>query len=117
MTLWGLGVFIAASTVRNILLRPRPPRLSPEPAACKGEAKPRQIVARYPNHVWSVDRTRVWRWRIWPTWTLVAVACPVEGPNAGWIVDALASAFLRHKWPKHIITDQEVRRITAGLIA
>ena len=116
MTLWGLGVFIAASTVRNILLRPRPPEWSPEPAARKGEAKPRQIVARYPNHVWSVDRTKAWRWGIWPTWTLVAVdhfsrmvtlACPLEGPNAGWIVDALESAFLRHGAPKHIITDQE----------
>ena len=117
MTLWGLGVFVAASTARNILLRPRPRRWSPQPAAAgKGDAKPRQIVARYPNHVWSVDRTRVWRWRIWPTWTLVAVdqfsrmvtaVCPLEGPNAGWVVEALESAFLRCGSPKHIITDQE----------
>jgi transposase len=59
--LWLLGVFVAASTVRNVLLRPRPKRT---PAAAKAGAvqeKPRQIVARYPNHVWSVDRTRVWR--------------------------------------------------------
>ena len=117
MTLWALGVFVAASTVRNILLRPRPNGLAPQSAtADKGEATPRQIVARYPNHVWSVDRTRVWRWHIWPTWTLVAVdhfsrmvtaVCPLEGPNAGWVVGALEEAFLRHGPPEHAITDQE----------
>jgi len=99
MTLWGLGVFVAASTVRNILLRPRPRRSSPEVAAAEGlKASSRQIVARYPNHVWSVDRTRVWSWGLWPTWVLVAVdhfsravvvASSLEGPNAGWVVEAL----------------------------
>jgi transposase InsO family protein len=116
MVVWGLGVFVAASTVRNILLGPRPPRSSAEPTAAKQKAQPRQIVARYPNHVWSVDRTRVWRWRIWPTWTLVAIdhfsrrvvaCCPLEGPNAGWVVEVLEIAFLRHGAPKHIISDQE----------
>jgi len=116
MTLWGSGVFVAASTVRNILLRPRPETSAPAPAQAKEPVKPRQIIARYPNHVWSVDRTRVWRWHLWPTWTLVAVdhfsrmvtgVCPVEGPNAGWVVDALEAAFLLHGPPKHIITDQE----------
>ena len=58
-----LGTFLAASTVRNILHRPRPrPEGTPTAAAGKPEEKePRQIVAHYPNHVWSVDRTRVWR--------------------------------------------------------
>jgi len=37
----------------------------------------------------------------------VTVVCPLEGPNAGWIVAALESAFLRYGPPKHIITDQE----------
>ncbi len=73
-------------------------------------------MARYANHVWSVDRTRVWRWRIWPTWVLVAIdhfsrkivaCCPLEGPNAGWVVEAVEEAFLRHGPPKHTITDQE----------
>ncbi len=116
MAAWGLGVFVAASTVRNILLRPRPPQSSPEPAAVKQEAKPRQIVARYPNHVWSVDRTRVWRWHVWPSWVLVAIdhfsrkvvaVCPLEGPNARWVVEVLEDAFLRHGSPRHIISDQE----------
>jgi transposase InsO family protein len=118
MVLWGLGVFVAASTVRNILLRPRPrPEGTPVTAAVKPDKKkPRQIVARYPNHVWSVDRTRVWRWHVWPSWVLVAIdhfsrkvvaSCPLEGPNAGWVVEALEEAFLRHGPPKHIISDQE----------
>jgi len=117
MTVWGLRVFIAASTVRNILQRARPTRASAHVAVVeKAKENPRQIVARYPNHVWSVDRTRVYRWRIWPTWTLVAVdhysrmvttACALGGPNGNWIVDTLESAFLRHGPPKHIITDQE----------
>jgi len=118
LVLGTLGIFLAASTVRNILLRPRPrPEGTPAAAAGKPEEKrPRQIIARYPNHVWSVDRTRVWRWRIWPTWVLVAIDhfsckvianCPLEGPNAGWVVEALEEAFLRHGAPKHIISDQE----------
>ena len=117
MTLWGLGVFVAASTVRDMLRRPRPKGSAPQAArAHAAESKPRQIVARYPNHVWSLDRTRVWRWRIWPTWVLVAIdhysrmataACALEGPNARWVINALASAFRRHRTPRHLITDQE----------
>ncbi len=118
MVLGTLGVFLAASTVRNILLRPKPRREgAPAVAAGRPEGKqPRQIVARYPNHVWSVDRTRVWRWRVWPTWVLVAIdhfsrkvvaCCPLEGPNAGWVVDAMEEAFRRHGPPKHIISDRE----------
>ncbi len=118
LVLGTLGIFLAASTVRNILLRPRP-RLEGAPAAAAGkpeQSKPRQIVARYPSHVWSMDRTRVWRWRIWPTWVLVAIdhfsrrvlaCCALEGPNAGGVMDALEDAFLRYGPPKHIITDQE----------
>ncbi len=71
--LWLLEVFVAASTVRNVLLRPKP---KAAPAGAKANAvpaRPRQIVARYSNHVWSVDRTRVLRWGLWPTWVLVAI--------------------------------------------
>ncbi len=118
LVLGTLGIFLAASTVRNILLRPKPrPAATPAAAAGKPEKKlPRQIVARCPNHVWSVDRTRVWRWGVWPTWVLMAIdhfsrkvvaCCPLEGPNAGWVVEMLGEAFRRHGAPKHIITDQE----------
>jgi putative transposase len=118
LVLGTLGIFLAASMVRNILLRGRP-RSAGAPATAAGkpeESKPRQIIAGYPNHVWSADRTRVWRWGVWPTWALVAidhfsrkiVACsPLEGPNAGWVVEALATAFRHHGPPKHIVTDQE----------
>ena len=114
--LWLLGVFVGASTVRNILLQPKPKNA---PAAAKAQAAPtapRQIVARYPNHVWSVDRTRVLRWGIWPTWVLVAIdhfsrkvvaCCPLEGPNAGWVVGAMEEAFLQYGAPRHLISDQE----------
>jgi putative transposase len=116
MTLWVLGVFISATTVRDILLRPRPEASSPAPAQAKEAGKPRQIIARYPNHVWSVDRTRVWRWGVWPTWVLAAIdhfsravmaIAPLEAPNAGWVVEVLEGAFLRHGPPKHLVSDQE----------
>jgi len=62
------------------------------------------------------DRTRVWRWSVWPTWVLVAidhfsrkvVACfPLEGPNTGWVVGAMEGAFAQHGAPRHLISDQE----------
>jgi transposase InsO family protein len=113
--LWLLGVFVAASTVRNVLVRTRPTGTPAAPAAKPAPAAPRQVVASYPNHVWSVDRTVVLRWGLWPTWVLVAIdhfsrrivaCCALDGPNAGWVVDALEEAFARHGSPKHIITDQ-----------
>jgi putative transposase len=114
--LWLLGVFVAASTVRNVLLQPRPGKAPVAAKAQEAPAAPREIVARYPNHVWSVDRTRVLRWGLWPTWVLVAIdhfsravmaVVPLEGPNAGWVVEALEEAFLRQGPPKHLISDQE----------
>ena len=51
MTVWALGVFISATTVRDILLRPKPDASSPAPAQAERPAKPREIVSRYPNHV------------------------------------------------------------------
>ena len=65
--LWLLGVFVGASTVRNILLQPKPKNAPAAAKAQEAPAKPREIVARYPNHVWSVDRTRVLGWGLWPT--------------------------------------------------
>jgi len=126
--LWLLGVFVAASTVRNVLLQPKPRNAPAAAKAQEAPATPREIVARYPNHVWNVDRTRVWRWRIWPTWVLVAIdhfsrkvvaSCPLEGPNAGWVVEALEDAFLQHGAPRHIISDQEgifVSEVFAALL-
>jgi len=58
-----LDIFLSASTVRNILQRPRPRHTPTTPAATteKTEEKPeaRSIPAWYPNHVWSIDTTMV----------------------------------------------------------
>ena len=114
-----LGVFLSASTVRNILQRPKPRNTPTTPAATteKTAEKPeaRSIPAWYPNHVWSVDTTKVRCWGLWTIQVLVAIdhfsrkvvcAFPLEGPNAGWIIEALELAMRKHGGPKHIISDQ-----------
>jgi len=58
----------------------------------------------------------VLRWGLWPTWVLVAIdhfsravmaVVPLEGPNAGWVVEAIEEAFVQHGAPRHLISDQE----------
>ncbi len=114
-----LEVFLAASTVRNILGRPQP--AGPASPICRRAMDPeeqsnRSILAWYPNHVWSVDRTIVYRWRFWPTHVLLAIdhfsrkivcVAPLEGPNTGWCIEALEQVFRELGAPKHLITDQE----------
>jgi transposase InsO family protein len=117
-----LEVFLAASTVRRILARPRPPK---EPVPAKNasatpttapEPQARSVAAFHPNHVWSVDRTIVRRWGLWTTYVLVAIdhfsrkailAAPLAGPNAAHTCQALEDAFFVFGSPKHIITDKE----------
>jgi transposase InsO family protein len=114
-----LGIFLTASTVRNILQRPKPRNTPTAPSATteKTQEKPeaRSIPAWYPNHVWSVDTTKVLCWGLWPIHVLVAIdhfsrkvvcVAPLEGPNAGWIIEALEQAMRKHGAPKHIISDQ-----------
>jgi transposase InsO family protein len=114
-----LGVFLSASTVRNILQRPKPRDTPAAPASpektTEEKAESRSIPAWYPNHVWSVDTTKVRCWGLWPIEVLVAIdhfsrkvvcVAPLEGPNAGWIVEALGQAMQKHGAPKHIISDQ-----------
>jgi transposase InsO family protein len=113
-----LGIFLSASTVRNILQRPKPPDTPASPATPeKPQEKPEShsIPAWYPNHVWSVDTTKVRCWGLWTIQVLVAIdhfshkvvcVAPLEGPNAGWIIDALEQAMRKHGGPKHIISDQ-----------
>ncbi len=113
-----LNIFLSASTVRNILERPRPRNTPATPTAPeKTQEKPesRSIPAWYPNHVWSIDTTKVWCWGFWPIQILVAIdhlsrkvvcVAPLEGPNAGWIIEALEQAIRKHGAPKHIISDQ-----------
>ena len=113
-----LNIFISASTVRNILNRPKPRKPDGFPvASTKTEEKieARSIPAWYPNHVWSIDTTEVLYWGIWPVYICVVIdhfsrklmsVTPLEGPNAGWINNALESAMEEHSAPKHIISDQ-----------
>ena len=112
-----LNIFISASTVRNILNRPKPgrtPESSTKPKKTE-DIRERSIPAWYPNHVWSIDTTEVRHWGIWPIHICVVIdhfsrkvmsVIPLEGRNAGWINDALESAIEKYGPPKHIISDQ-----------
>ena len=112
-----INIFLSASTVRNILNQPKP-RTGPELAskAKKTEdEKARSVPAWYPNHVWSIDTTMLYCWGLWPIHICVVIdhfsrkvmaVVPLEGPNAGWINNALESAIEKYGAPKHIISDQ-----------
>ncbi len=112
-----LKIFLSASTVRNILNRPQPPKQpvsQPKPKKTEDE-QARSIPAWYPNHVWSIDITMVYCWGLWPIDICVVIdhysrkvmaAVPLEGPNAGWINNVLESAIEEYGPPKHIISDQ-----------
>ncbi len=112
-----LNIFISASTVRNILNRPKPPKqpVSQTKPQKTEDEQARSIPAWYPNHVWSIDITLVSCWGLWPIDICVMIdhysrkviaAVPLEGPNAGWINNALESAIEKYGPPKHIISDQ-----------
>jgi putative transposase len=58
----------------------------------------------------------VLRWGLWPIHIFVAIdhfsrkvvaAVPLEGPNAGWVCDALEEAFRAFGPPRHLISDHE----------
>jgi putative transposase len=113
-----LNIFLAASTVRNILQRPKP-RNEPTSTVCSKNhvTKNRNgccIPARYPNHLWSIDLTEVYYWGLWKIYVLVAIdhfsrkvvtVSPLEGPSTGFVINALEAAFENTGKPKHIITD------------
>ena len=112
-----LNIFLSASTVRNILNRPKPPKqpMSQTTSETPEKTKERSIPAWYPHHVWSIDTTEMFCWGLWPIQICVVIdhfsrkvmaAIPLEGPNAGWIHNALESAMEKYGSPKHIISDQ-----------
>ena len=112
-----LNIFLSASTVRNILNRPKPRKTHESSAKPKKveDEQARSIPAWYPNHVWSIDTTMVYCWGLWPIHICVVIdhfsrkvmaAVPLEGPNAGWINNAMESAIEKYGPPKHIISDQ-----------
>ena len=113
-----LNIFLAASTIRNILNRPMPK--NPSPVTNSERPTPMnengcRVPAWYPNHLWSVDLTEIYYWGLWKIYILIAidhfsrkvvVVTPLEGPNAGRVIDALETAFLNSGKTKHIVTDQ-----------
>ena len=114
-----LNIFLSASTVRNILQRPRPKNTSPASTVySKIHVTKNQngcrILACYPNHLWSIDLTEVYYWGLWKIYVLVAIdhfsrkvvaVTPLEGPNAGMVINALEAAFENTGKPKHLISD------------
>ena len=96
-----LNIFISSSTVRNFLNTPKPkkdPNSSRKQESIKETQESRSIPAWYPNHVWSIDTTEVRCWGIWIIHVFVAIdhysrkvmaVVPLEGPNAGWNINAL----------------------------
>ena len=123
MIIQKLNVFLSPSTVKNILSRSKPQIKDPNRATNRESNQEKSterqypgIIAKYPNHSWSVDRTVVKRWLRWPIYVVMAidhysrkVVClaPLEGPNSGWMIDTLEEAIETYGAPKHIITDQE----------
>ncbi len=117
MTLWAMGVFVSPTAVRDILLRPRPEQPAPAVQAAKRRRRsPVRITAKCLNHTWSLDKTRVYRWGIWPTWVLVAVdhfsrklisVSPLYGSDADWVIEAMEKALNQHGPPAEIISDRD----------
>jgi transposase InsO family protein len=113
-----LGIFLSASTVRNILNSPEPrktPLKAPKPKKTEDNTEARSIPAWYPNHVWSIDTTIVYKWGLLEVHVVVIIdhfsrkimaAVPLEGPNAGWVINAMDEAIERYGSPRHIISDQ-----------
>ena len=113
-----LNIFLSASAVHNILNRPKPQNPAPTARSEKPaekNSKGCRIPAWYPNHLWSVDLTEVYYWGLWKIYVLVAIdhfsrkvvaGIPLEGPNAGFVIDALTTAFENCGKPKHLTSDQ-----------
>ena len=117
MVVWAMGAFVSRTAVRDILLRPRPEQPAPEVQATKRRRRsPVRITAKCPNHLWSLDKTRVYRWGIWPTWVLVAVdhfsrkvvsVSPLYGSDVDWVIEAMEKALNQHGPPEEIISDRD----------
>jgi transposase len=68
-----LNVFISASTVRNILQKPKHPVRSSTKKEAGEKEETRSIPAWYPNHVWSIDTTEVMCWGLWPVYICIVI--------------------------------------------
>ncbi|MEW6368016.1 MAG: DDE-type integrase/transposase/recombinase, partial [Acidobacteriota bacterium] len=113
-----LGIFLSASTVRNVLNGPRPADGTEEPQAPEAQPKresPKHIRAEHPNHVWSADLTAVRTWVFWRTDVLAVIdhfsrklvaLVPLRQPDTASIVAVLGSAFRLQGSPNHMVTDK-----------
>ena len=113
-----LNILIAASTIRNVLRRPRPRKTTakPEPAGTASKSKRKvDIKALYANHVWSTDLTTVKLWGIRTIHVLAAIdhfsrkvvaVVPLKRPDADSACAALKCAFEEFGSPSLMITDE-----------
>jgi putative transposase len=84
------GLHIAATTVRRMLNRegagepPGPVAPTKQPDESLSSAKPRTVIANYPNHVWGVDTTAVSTSAgFWTSW--LPFSLPQSWPFCFWV--------------------------------
>jgi hypothetical protein len=118
-----LGIFVAPSTVQNLLNRPTPPPTGEEEPVVGRRLSWRSIPAFCPNHVWSADVTRVLLWGLWPADVLVNIdhfsrklmlVRPMVSLSSQTICVAFEEALRAVGPPKHLVTD---RGFTSGAFA
>ncbi len=119
--LWRLRVFLSPSTVRRILLRPRPLPAPPRKDRTDGK-KFKSIVAIRPNALWSIDLTTLRVFGIFKVYVLgiidhysrkVFCLRSAFQPTAEWIVCELKKVCEVFGMPRRIITDNGGQFISA----
>jgi hypothetical protein len=113
LQLWHLNIFISPSTVRRILLRPRPK--SGRSSTRKDKRKPlRTITVNGPNALWSLDFTTLNLFGVFPVYVLGVIdqysrkifcLASTFHPTAEWTVQELQKLFATFGKPKSILTD------------
>ncbi|MBI2838823.1 MAG: hypothetical protein HYX75_10935, partial [Acidobacteria bacterium] len=96
-----LGIFVSASTVRNILNRPEPRSTQTHPNARGAKARSRHskpIAAPHPDHTWSGDLTVVNLWAFFPRYVFLVIdhfsrkvvaAVPLKTPTTQCVISVL----------------------------
>lgn len=111
MHLWHLLIFLSPSTIRRILLRPRP--VQPQGNG-NAENRPKPITASYPNALWSLDFTVLRIFGIFRIYVFgvidhysrkVFCLSSTFHPTAKWLENELKRLFTVFGVPKRIITD------------
>ncbi len=111
--LWRLRVFLSPSTVRRILLRPRPVPAPPRKGRTDGK-KFKSIVAIRPDALWSLDLTTLRIFGVFRIYVLgiidhysrkVFCLSSTFHPTAEWIVNEIKRVFGVFGIPERIITD------------